>query len=245
MKDRVCIITGCGKGFGLETARSFASQGAKLALISRTKEDLLKIEDEIGTSDNLIWVCGDASDQSTVNDFVSRTHDKFGRIDVLFNNAGMRFRKSFLDIEYNDWKRVIDNNLGSTFLFCQSVGKHMIEQKYGKIINMSSIVGKAGLPDLCAYGAAKGAIISLTKCLSLEWAKYNINVNALAPGFCKTSYFENFKKNKELYEFTIDRIPMGRWGTSQDIANACLFLASDSSRYITGEVLTIDGGWTV
>tara|TARA_R100000008_G_scaffold17073_1_gene8467 strand:+ start:7925 stop:8665 length:741 start_codon:yes stop_codon:yes gene_type:complete len=244
MKDKVCIITGSGKGFGLETAKTFAKKGAKLALISRTKEDLIRLENELNIGDNLIWMDGDVSDSRVVDEFVSKTYDFYGKIDILFNNAGMRFRKGFLDTTYDEWKKVIDNNLGSTFLFCQAVGRYMIKQKYGKIINMSSIVGTLGLPELCTYGASKGGIIGLTKSLSLEWAEHNINVNAIAAGFCKTSYFDNFKKNKELYDFTLDRIPMKKWGDPSDIVNACLFLASDSSKYMTGEVLTIDGGWS-
>ena len=109
---------------------------------------------------------------------------------------------------------------------------------------MTSIVGTLGLPELSGYAASKGAIISLTKSLALEWAKYNVNVNAIAPGFCKTSYAEKFEKNKELFDFTIERTPMRKWGDSFDIATACVFLASDMSGYVTGEILNVDGGWS-
>ena len=127
---------------------------------------------------------------------------------------------------------------------CREAGRQMIKQKSGKIINISSIIGTLGLPELAAYGASKGGMITLTKCLALEWAEHNINVNVIAPAFCETSYVEKFKKKKDLYEFTIDRTPQKKWGTSLDVANACLFLSTEASKYITGETLSVDGGWS-
>ena len=156
----------------------------------------------------------------------------------------MRFRKSYLDISYQEWQEVMNVNAGSTFLFCKEVGKYMKEQQYGKIVNMASIIGTLGLPELSGYGASKGAILSMTKSLALEWAEDNINVNVIAPGFCKTSYADNFQKKTDLYNFTIDRTPMKKWGESIDIANTIAFLSSDMSKYITGETISIDGGWS-
>jgi len=245
LKDKIVIITGAGKGIGYETARVFASLGCKLSVISRDKDDLKKLEIELDLSPDYFYaMAGDASSPETVKLFVNETFSIYGKIDVLINNAGIRFRKSFSEITYAEWQHVLNVNLGSTFHFCQEVGRYMVEQKHGRIINMGSVVGTLGLPDLTAYAASKGAIISLTKSLALEWAKYNININVLAPGFCKTSYAEKFKNNSELYDFTIERTPMKKWGESSDIANACVFLASDLSNYVTGEVLTVDGGWS-
>lgn len=245
IKNKVCIITGAGKGFGYDLAKTFASQGCKLALISRTKEDLKILEQDLGISkDRLFWMEGDVSSEKTVKLFISKTIEVFGQIDILINNAGMRFRKEFLEISYEEWQTVLNTNAGSTFLLCKEVGQYMVKQKSGKIINMASVVGTLGLSELCGYAASKGAIISLTKSLAVEWAPYNINVNVLAPGFCETSYAENFKKKTELYNFTLERTPMKKWGTSKDISKACLFLASDMSDYITGETISIDGGWS-
>jgi len=171
-------------------------------------------------------------------------HKKFGKIDILINNAGFRFRKKFNEISYLEWQKVMSVNVGSTFLFCKEVSKYMIDEKYGKIINIASIVGTLGLSELSGYGASKGAIISLTKSLAVEFAECNINVNVIAPGFCKTSYAKNFQKQTSLYNFTIDRTPMKKWGESIDIANTTAFLASDMSKYITGEVISVDGGWS-
>lgn len=245
LNNKVCIITGAGKGFGYDLAKVFASQGCKLALISRTKSDLEVLEKEMKLpEESLFWMEGDVSEPNIIKTFVTSTMKKYGKIDILINNAGIRFRKKFLDIPYTEWQNVMNVNVGSTFLLCQEVGQHMVAQKSGRIINMASVVGTLGLGELTAYGASKGAIISLTKSLAIEWAPYNINVNVLAPGFCETSYSENFKTKTELYNFTIERTPMKKWGTSTDISNACIYLASNMSSYVTGEVLNIDGGWS-
>jgi len=245
LENKVCIITGAGKGFGFECAKAYADLGCKLALISRTKSDLVLLEKELDLPvESLFWMEGDVSDLNTIKVFVKKTILKFGKIDILINNAGMRFRKNFLDINYEEWQKIMNVNVGSTFLLSQEVGRHMVAQKSGKIINMASVVGTFGLSELTGYGASKGAIISLTKSLAIEWAPYNINVNVIAPGFCETSYTENFKKKTELYNFTLDRTPMKKWGTSSDIANACIYLSSNMSNYVTGEVLSVDGGWS-
>ncbi len=242
LENKVCIVTGSGKGIGKSIAKLFYSHGAKLALITRSKSDveLLKME---FNSDAIIF-CGDVTDADVVNNFINRVIEKFGKVDVLVNNAGMRFRKDFLSTTFQEFSHVLNVNIGSVFLLCQKVLPHMIENKKGKIINMSSIAGTLGLPELSSYTTSKAGIIGLTKSLALEYAESNIQINALAPGFCKTSYFDNFKKNSALYDFTIERTPMKRWGESQEVASACLFLASDMSSYVTGETINVDGGWS-
>lgn len=243
--DKVCVVTGAGKGIGAETARLFWQHGAKLALISRTAKDLELLEQELGPdSERLLCAAGDVSELEVVNNFVESVMAKFGRIDVLVNNAGIRMRKPFVETSYDDWSNVIRVNAGSTFLFCKAVAGPMMRQGAGKIINMASVVGTLGLPELAAYAASKGAIISLTKSLAVEWAGHGINVNVVAPGFCETSYAESFKEKTELYQFTLDRTPAGRWGSGKDIANACLYLGSELSDYVSGEVLSVDGGWS-
>lgn len=244
IKDKVCMVTGAGKGIGREIVRLFYANGVKLSLITRNIEDLLVLKEGIGFNDDVLLYEGDVSDEETVRMFVAKTITKMKNIDILINNAGIRFRKPFLDTSMTEWSNVINTNLSSVYLMCREAGRHMVQQKSGKIINISSIIGTLGLPELTAYGAAKGGMITLTKCLALEWAKYNINVNAVAPGFCDTSYSENFKKKTELYKFTLERTPQGKWGTALDVANACLFLSTNASEYITGDVLSVDGGWS-
>ena len=245
LTDKVCIITGAGKGFGKAIAKKFADNGAKLALITRTQSDIDDLYREFyGHENNLLAICGDVSDQDTVNSFVAEVKNKFGRIDVLVNNAGMRFRKKFEEITLEEFSLVLNVNVVSMFMLCKAIMPTMVEQKAGKIINISSVVGTLGLPELSAYATSKAAIIGLTKALSVEYGESNIQVNALAPGFCKTSYFENFKQKSELYDFTIERTPMRRWGESEEVANSCLFLASSLSSYVTGDVINVDGGWS-
>ena len=244
LKNKVCIVTGAGKGFGRDIAKAYYTQGAKLALITRSQTD---VDDLISTFDDdgrVLSVCGDVSDTGVVSQFVLQVVNKFGMIDVLVNNAGMRFRKEFLDISNDELDQVLNVNLKSVFYLCQEVLPHMIENNSGKIINMSSIAGTLGFANLSGYVMSKAAIIGLTKSLAVEFANKNIQINALAPGFCKTSYFESFQDNKELYNFTLSRIPMNRWGESKEIADVCVFLASSMSNYMTGEVLKVDGGWS-
>jgi len=243
LKDKVCIVTGAGKGFGEEIAKEFYAQGAKLALITRSQEDVDNLMAEFD-SERVLSVCGDVSDANTVSQFISQAINKFGVIDVLVNNAGMRFRKKFLDIGSDELDQVLNVNLKSVVSLCQEVLPYMVKDNGGKIINMSSIAGTLGFSDLSGYIMSKAAIIGLTKSLAVEFASKNIQVNALAPGFCKTSYFEKFQENTELYDFTLSRIPMNRWGESKEVADICVFLASNMSNYMTGEVLKVDGGWS-
>jgi NAD(P)-dependent dehydrogenase (short-subunit alcohol dehydrogenase family) len=243
LKDKVCIVTGAGKGFGEEIAKEFYAQGAKLALITRSQEDIDNLMVKFD-SERVLSICGDVSDGNIVSQFISQTINKFGVIDVLVNNAGMRFRKEFLDIDNSELDQVLNVNLKSVVSLCQEVLPYMVKNNGGKIINMSSIAGTLGFSDLSGYVMSKAAIIGLTKSLAVEFAGKNIQINALAPGFCKTSYFEKFQENTKLYDFTLSRIPMNRWGTSKEVTDVCVFLASNMSNYMTGEVLKVDGGWS-
>ena len=246
LNEKTCVITGAGKGFGRDLALRYLQEGAKLALITRSKEDVdnfLKIlPGEF--NDRCLIAVGDVTNRECVDEFIQRTNNRFGKIDVLINNAGMRFRRPFLEIREDEFKLVMENNFFSMVYLCQAVIPIMQKFKQGKIVNMSSIAGTLGLADLSGYICSKAAIVGLTKSLAVEFANDNIQVNAVAPGFSKTSYFDKFKDNKSLYEFTLDRIPMKRWGESIEIANACLFLSSNLSDYVTGDVLNVDGGWS-
>ena len=246
LKDKVCMITGVGKGIGRDLTLIYLNQGAMLALITRSQADLEALKNDIPTDKlkDCFFVCGDVSDPGVANDFVLQSIKYFGRIDVLVNNAGIRFRKPFLRITNQEFRDVMDNNFFSMVFLCQAILPHMISSKRGKIINMSSVIGALGLPDLSSYASSKAAIIGLTKSLAVEFAASNIQINAVAPGFSKTSFYEKFKENKELYNFIVDRIPMKRWGDSGEIANVCLFLSSYLSDYVTGDVISVDGGWS-
>lgn len=245
LKDKVCVITGAGKGFGRDLAMIYLAHGAKLALITRSEDDVSSLMSCISQDriQDCLVVSGDVSNRQVVFDFINQAKVRFGRIDVLVNNAGMRFRRPFLDITADEFGLVMNNNFFSMVYTCQAVLPHMSDEGSGKIVNISSIAGTLGLPNLSAYVSSKAAIIGLTKSLAVEFAEKNIQINAIAPGFSKTSYFENFKKNENLYNYTLDRIPMKRWGESVEIANVCLFLSSNLSDYVTGDVINVDGGW--
>jgi len=245
LSNKVCVVTGAGKGFGRSIAEKFFEHGAKLALITRSQDDVDSLYSDLGVDNsNFFALCGDVSEAETVNNFALKVRDKFGRIDVLVNNAGIRFRKKFQDMSSEEFQNVFNVNVLSMFHTCKAILPVMQEQKKGKIINLSSIAGTLGLPDLSGYVTSKAAIIGLTKSLALEYAEDNIQINALAPGFCKTSYFNNFKQKEDLYDFTLERTPMRRWGESEEIANSCLYLASSLSDYVTGEIHNVDGGWS-
>ena len=247
-KNKNIIVTGCGKGFGFSLAKQLIKMEANLALITRSSHDLKKLQlvakkHSKKTNDQHIYFCGDASNEENVIDFFNEIKKRFKVIDGLVNNAGMRFRKNFLKITNEEWNQVHQNNVNSVFLMSKETLKIMQKQRKGKIINVSSIVGINGFDELSAYASSKAAINGLTKSLAREFAKFNININGIAPGFCKTSYYDSFKENKKLFKFTLDNTPLGRWGEEEDIVNLILFLLSSNSNFITGEIINIDGGW--
>jgi NAD(P)-dependent dehydrogenase (short-subunit alcohol dehydrogenase family) len=244
LEGKTCLITGAGKGFGRNMADGFFAAGCQLALVTRSKEDIATLQREFKDTERVVIIEGDVSDSETVDNIFETTMEAFGRLDILINNAGMRFRKPFLEIKESEFRKVMDNNLMSIMFLCKTFIPVMLKNKYGKIVNISSVAGTRGLPHLSAYVASKSAVNGLTKSLALEFAESGLNINAIAAGFCKTSYFEDFKKNKDLYEFTLKRTPIGRWGNPEDITNACLYLASDASGFVTGEILNVDGGWS-
>jgi len=166
-------------------------------------------------------------------------------INGLVNNAGMRFRKNFLDINRKEIKKVFEVNFFASFSIMQIFSRFLIKNRTkGSIVNIASIVGQIGFDELSAYAATKGALISLTKCLSLELSEYEIRVNSISPGFTKTSFYKNFKRNKKsLYSWTLKKIPLKRWGEPSEIANLITFMLSERSNYINGENINIDGGW--
>ena len=174
---------------------------------------------------------------------VDRTIDMFGKIDILINNAGITIRKEAIKYSERDWDKVVDINLKGVFLCCREVGKIMIKQGKGKIINIASLMSFIGGITIPAYAASKGGVGQLTKALSNEWAKYNVNVNAIAPGYFDTPLTKSLIENSVRYNEIKSRIPMERWGKPEDLKGAAVFLASDASDYITGHILVVDGGW--
>ncbi|OBR91909.1 3-oxoacyl-[acyl-carrier-protein] reductase FabG [Clostridium ragsdalei P11] len=242
LQGKVAIITGASRGIGRAIALTLAQNGASL-MINANREDLLKrvVQEVEGFGQKCLITKGDISNINTSKKIVSNTIDKFGKIDILVNNAGINMRIPTLELKSEDWQSVINTNLNGTFYSCSSVLPYMIQQKYGKIINISSTTAKTPHRNASpSYGASKAGINYLTQHLALEMAKYNICVNAVCPGPIETDMSDQW--SPKYREQVLSRIPLGRLGKPYDVANTVLFLVSSMADFITGESININGG---
>lgn len=246
LTGRVAIISGGSVGLGHQMAEGLAEMGANLVLCARKKDRCEQAAEEFGQLgiDTLALGC-DVKKPADIQAVVDATMARFGRVDVLMNNAGASWGAPVEEMPLEAWNKVIETNLTGTFLFCQSVGRVMIAQRRGKIINVASVAGLRGAPaefQAIGYHASKGGIVTLTKDLACKWAPFNIQVNAIAPGWFPTHMSKVvIEQNREAL---LRRIPLGRFGNEQDLKGAAVFLASDASDYVTGHVLVVDGGQT-
>jgi len=238
---RVCVVTGAGKGIGLSIAKLLTESGARVATLTRSEDDRQSFLDV--SAEEGLFVAGDCSSKASVLEFIGLVKRKFGRIDCLVNNAGIRFRTEFLKADPVDHMAVIHANIAPAILASHACLPEL-EKTVGSIVNISSIAGVNGIAGLAAYSASKGAINALTKSLALEFAGKNVRVNAIAPGFAKAPYYKQFKKNQQLYKQTVADTPLGRWADVEEVAQAAVYLLSDKASYITGEILNVDGGWS-
>lgn len=247
LKNKVAIITGARRGMGRAHALALAGAGAKVVVADISQEDCEKVVKEIEKNrGEAMAVKCDVSKKSEVENLVKSAVDKWGKIDILINNAGICQFKPFLDLTEEDWDRTIDINLKGYFLCAQTAAKEMVKQKSGVIINVASIaMGQVGVgfSTLAHYCASKGGIVGLTETLAIELAPHNIRVNAVAPGAIDTPMVDSLKADSKTMEGTLARIPMHRMGRSGEVANLVLFLASDESSYMTGSTVVVDGGW--
>jgi 2-deoxy-D-gluconate 3-dehydrogenase len=245
LKGKSGIVTGGGSGIGKAIATGLVQAGAEIVIVGRNKERLEKTAGEIqkfGGPVNPIQA--DVSKMRDIRGLVDLTVKKFGKIDFLFNNAGTIRRTPSEDYTEKDWDEVIEVNLKGPFFLAQAVAKVMIAQKRkGKIINTSSLMSVQGGKRVPAYAASKGGLSQVTKTMANDWAKYNILVNAIGPGWVKTELTEALQQDKERYTEILGRIPLGRWAESEDVVGTAIFLASDASDYITGQTIFVDGGW--
>jgi len=244
LKDKVAIVTGAGQGIGRGIALSLAKEGAKVVVADITDKRFEVVKEIEALGSQALAVKCDVSNRSDVEGMVKEALNKFGRVDILVNNAGIYPFKPFADMTEQDWDRVLDINLKGVFYCVKAVLPKMIEQKYGKIVSLSSIAGSVvGFSGLVHYSASKAAIAGLTKSLALEVAPHGINVNAIAPGPIDTPGTK--APDVTITEQTIKMISVGRMGLPQDIANLVVFLASDKSSFITGQCIVSDGGYTL
>ncbi|MFD2612465.1 SDR family NAD(P)-dependent oxidoreductase [Paenibacillus gansuensis] len=246
MDGRVALITGGTGGLGMVMAKSLAEAGAKVVITSRNQEKAVAAAETISQTigSDALGLAAEVTDAEQVEAMVRSTVEAFGRVDVLINNAGINIRKPIEEYDEDSWDLVQNTNLKAPFLCSRAVAKLMKEQRYGRIINISSMLGAVALPERSAYCSSKGGVIQLTKVLALEFAKHNVTVNALCPGPIATELNTVVMNNPEANRFFIDNIAMGRWGSPEEISGAILFLASDASSFMTGSTLTVDGGWT-
>lgn len=241
LKEKVVLITGAGGGIGKAIALKFSKFKAKVAVTDIIEELSLDVASQIiNQGGEAFGVKVDVSQISSVEEMVKKTLDKFSKIDILINNAGITRDNLLLRMSGEEWDKVIDINLKGTFNCTKAVVRFMMKQRYGKIVNIASIVGMIGNAGQSNYAASKGGIISLTKTWAKEFASRGINVNAIAPGFIRTKMTD--KLSEEAKEKIKRQIPLMRLGEVEDVANVCLFLCSDEANYVTGEVIRVDGG---
>lgn len=243
LDGKVALVTGAATGLGQAIAIGLAEAGADVACHGnrRSPESTCEAISRMGR--RTFAVSGDLAKQETPAVVIEKTLNQFGRLDVLVNNAGTIRRAPAFDYSQDDWTTVIEVNLSAVFRLSQLAGRQMLAQGCGKIINIASLLSFQGGITVPAYAAAKGGVAQLTKALANEWAGRGINVNAIAPGYMRTSNTKALQEDETRNRQILERIPAGRWGEPSDLAGAAVFLSSAASDYVNGEVLVVDGGW--
>ena len=240
---RVALVTGTSRGLGQYMARALARAGADLIVTSRHRERLTDFDAEIrALGRRVLSIELDVRSHQSIQAAVSTAEAAFGHIDILVNNAGCNVRKPALEVTWDDWNLILDTNLRGSFFVSQAAARGMIERRYGRIINIGSVTSVAGYAGLAPYGASRGGIRQLTMSLADDWGGFGITVNCLAPGWFRTEQNKQLYENREWVEYLCDRIPLKRPGQPHDLDAAVVFLASEASRYVTGQTLLVDGG---
>lgn len=245
LKDKIALVTGSSRGIGRAVALAYAKEGAKVVVNYTSNEKAAKeVAEAIDKMDSqAIAVKADVAKKTEAERLVQAGIDQFGRIDILVNNAGFGRPAMMLKMEEDQWDQVIDIHLKGAFLCAQAAGRHMKEQKSGKIINVSSVAGLVGTVGQINYSAAKGGVLSMTKSMARELARYNVCVNVISLGIVATDMSEKIRSDEKLSEIYMNRILLRRFAEPEDISPAFVFFASDESNYITGQLLCVDGGY--
>lgn len=244
LKGKIALITGSARGIGFKIASLFSSEGASVVLSDVNEQLLETAKGQLRPARGEVFsVKADVTSSQQVEEMIKKTVDKFSKIDILVNNAGITKDNLILRMSEEEWDSVLSVNLKGAFLCTKAVSRIMIKQRYGKIINIASIIGIIGNPGQANYSASKGGLIALTKTSAKELASRNINVNAICPGFIKTDM--TARLTTQLQDELLKRIPLGRFGEADDVAKLALFLASQESDYITGCAIKVDGGMAI
>ena len=243
LNGKVAIVTGGGRGIGRAIALGLAGCGAKLVLASRTREELEKVVSEIkGNGGEAVPVVTDLMVSEQINALVEATMKTYGRVDILVNNAARSFLRPLMDLRENGWDKIFDVNCKAVFFLSRAVAKIMGDQGGGRIINITTVGAVRGGAGMGVYHASKAALNMLTKCMAVEWAPLNVNVNAVGPGLTKTAFSQPIWSNPSLEQMITTRVPKGRLAEPEEIVGAVLFLCSEDSSFITGESIYVDGG---
>ena len=245
LRDKVALVTGAGKGLGKSMALALSESGAHVVVVSRTKSDIEATAREIQENGaKSLPIALDVTKEEDVIKMAEKALREFKTIDILVNNVGTFVGGPLLEFSVENWHKILEINLTSTYLCSKVVGKHMVEKQKGKIINISAALGVFGARDSGAYCASKGGVIQLTRALAIEWAKYNINVNSIAPYTMETDTTKTMLEDETIKKAILSKIPLKRIGRPTDLSGVVVFLASKASDYITGQVIFVDGGFS-
>lgn len=245
LSGRVAVVTGGAGGLGREAARGLAEFGAEIVIADRDQATLKEVKGrlkELGFEALALEL--DVTNQGSVKEVTEAITDRYGKIDILVNAAGINVRKSVMELDEDEWDRTVEINLKGTYLCCKNMGEVMVRRKRGKIINFGSVSSLLGHPEHSAYAASKGGVLQFTKVLAMEWAQNNINVNAIGPAYIETALTGDYLSRGDNYEKIARSIPMGRLGSPADVVGAVIYLASSASDFVTGTILMVDGGRT-
>jgi NAD(P)-dependent dehydrogenase (short-subunit alcohol dehydrogenase family) len=246
LTNKTAIVTGAGRGIGKALAIGLAEAGARVAVVARTAADLEDVVSEIEQNGGTAYpIVADLTASGAADEVVAKTMEALGSLHILVNNAGMNIRKKAHEVSEEEWDRVVDLNLKATFQLSQAAGKIMCEQKYGRIVNIASVAGIVALRTGVAYGSSKAGVIQMTRILALEWSRFGVNVNAIAPWYFRTPLTEGLLSDEAFLQEVLQRTPSGRIGDVEDLVGPTIFLASDAAAYISGQTIAVDGGMSV
>jgi len=245
LSGKVAIVTGTSRGLGQYFGRALAQAGADLVVTSRDVSRLEPFKEEIeALGRRALPVKLDVLNEADIANMVRAAIDEYGKIDILINNAGLNIRHPAVEFTWKEWDTVLNTNLKGSFFVAQAVGKEMMKRKYGRIVNIGSCTCVFGMEGISPYCASRGGVLHMTRSLAAEWGRHGVTVNVLAPGWFRTAQNKVLYDNTKWVEYITDRIPLGRPGQPDDLDGTVIFLASDASAYVTGQIILVDGGFT-